>query len=72
MTVGTRWKTFPACGAPMFPSLLHKQHPIEKRTHKGELQEWESEGGNVAPPAPAPDARDIRDPPESTSRPVAS
>jgi hypothetical protein len=58
MTVGTRWKTFPACGAPMFPSLLHKRHPIEKRARKGELQEWENEGGNLAPAAPVPDARD--------------
>ena len=57
MTDGTRWKTFPACGAPMFPSLLRKKHPIEKQTHKGEIQEWENEGGNVVAAALPPYAR---------------
>jgi hypothetical protein len=58
MTASTRWKILPACGAPMLASLLRKRHPIEKRADKGELNEWENEGGNLAPDAPAPDVRD--------------
>ena len=42
----------------MFASWLRNKRPSKKRTHKGELQEWENEGGNLAPSPVAPGTRD--------------
>jgi len=42
---------------PIFADLLRSKRERTKPAHKAELQQWENEGGNVAPP---PDAADTR------------
>jgi hypothetical protein len=57
MNIGTRWAVlFAACGGAAFASWLRRIFHNEKQAHKAELQEWENEGGNLAPSPPAPDA----------------
>ena len=75
MTVSMRWKMFPARGEPMFASWLRNKgnkRPSEKRTHKSELQEWESEGGNWRRLQWRRVSATLRVPPEATSCPVPS
>jgi hypothetical protein len=44
---------FVACGGAAFVSLLRSKRQKEKQAHKVQLNEWENEGGNLAP-SPAP------------------
>ena len=58
MNIFSRCATlFAACGGAAFVSrLLPKRHK-EKQAHKAELQDWENEGGTLAPSADASDWR---------------
>jgi hypothetical protein len=58
MTVSTRWKTLAASGESMFSSWFRNTRQSEKRKHKRDLQQWENEGGNLAPAPVAPGTRD--------------
>lgn len=55
MSIVTRWPMLLAASlGAAFAALLRKRYR-EKQAHKAELNEWENEGGNLAP---APEARD--------------
>jgi hypothetical protein len=55
MNIGARWAMlFGACGGAAFASWLRRKFLNEKQPHKAELQEWENEGGNLAPSPEAP------------------
>jgi len=57
MIIETRWATlFAACGGAAFTSWLRRLLHNEKQAHKAQLQEWENEGGNLAPSPQALDA----------------
>ncbi len=50
MTAGTRWTMlFASRRGTIFASLLRNKRQSAKQAHKTELQQWENEGGNVAP-----------------------
>jgi hypothetical protein len=54
MKIGKFWIViFAACGSAVFASLLRSKLRNEKQVHKGQLHEWENEGGNLAP-SPTP------------------
>jgi hypothetical protein len=56
MDIGSRWtKLFAACGGDALVSRLQRRNHSEKKAHKAELNEWENEGGNPAPPSAASD-----------------
>jgi hypothetical protein len=56
MNTNTRWTMlFAAVGGVAFASWLRRKLHGEKQAHKAELQEWENEGGNLAPSAAVPD-----------------
>ncbi len=57
MNIGTRWAVvFTAWGGAAFAWWLRRKLHNEKQAHKAaELQEWENEGGNLAPSRQAPD-----------------
>jgi hypothetical protein len=48
---------FAACGGAAFVSRLHRKSHEEKQAHKAELQDWENEGGTLAPSVDASDWR---------------
>jgi hypothetical protein len=51
-----RWaKLSSACGVITFASLLSRNRHNGKPAHKAELNEWENEGGSVAPSPTATD-----------------
>ena len=51
-----RWaKASSACGVITFASLLRRNRHNGKQAHKAELNEWENEGGSVAPSPAATD-----------------
>ena len=51
-----RWAKLPsACGVITFASLLRRNRNNGKQAHKAELNEWENEGGSVAPSPTATD-----------------
>ena len=57
MSIDTRWtKLFVGSGGAAFASWLGRKLHSEKQAHKAELQEWENEGGNLAPSAAVPDS----------------
>jgi len=57
MSIDTRWtKLFGASGGAAFASWLRRKLHSERQAHKAELQEWENEGGNLAPSAAVPDS----------------
>ena len=47
-------RLFAACGGAVAALRLRRKHGNDKQAHKAELHEWENEGGNLAPPPPAP------------------
>ena len=50
MNTDTRWTMlFAAVGGAASASWLRSKLGNEKQAHKAELQEWENEGGNLAP-----------------------
>jgi hypothetical protein len=53
MNIVTRWAK--SLGA-AFASPPWRKRANEKKAHKADLNEWENEGGNLAPPADAPAA----------------
>jgi hypothetical protein len=53
MTAGTLWKTLAARGGHVVASMRGNKRQDAKRAHKRELQQWENEGGNLAPAAEA-------------------
>jgi hypothetical protein len=55
MKIGKLWiALFAACGGAAFASLLQSKRHNDKQAHKGQLLEWENEGGNLAsPPTPS-------------------
>ena len=56
MSIDTRWTSlFGGIGGAAFASWLRRKLHSEKQAHKAELQEWENEGGNLAPSAAVPD-----------------
>jgi len=56
MSTDTRWTMlFAAVGGAAFASWLRSKLGNEKQAHKAELQEWENEGGNLAPSPAVPD-----------------
>ncbi len=56
MDIDIRWvKLSAAWRGATFASLLRRKRYNERQAHKGELHEWENEGGN---PAPSPKATD--------------
>lgn len=58
MNVGTRWSMLIApLRRPIFAGLLYSKRESTKQAQKAELQQWENEGGNVAP---FPEAADTR------------
>ena len=51
-----RWaKLSSACGVITLASLLRRNRHHGKQAHKAELNEWESEGGSLAPSSTATD-----------------
>jgi hypothetical protein len=55
MNIVTRWAKLLAAGAgAAFASRLWRKRANEKEAHKAELNEWENEGGNLAPAPEAP------------------
>jgi hypothetical protein len=56
MNTNTLWTMlFAAVGGVAFASWLRRKLHGEKQAHKAELQEWENEGGNLAPSLAVPD-----------------
>ena len=56
MDIGTRCaKLFAACGDAAPALWLWPKHYNEKQALKGDLHEWENEGGNLAPSPKVPD-----------------
>jgi hypothetical protein len=51
MNIDIRWvKLSAACGGTGFASLLRRKRHNERQAHTAEVNEWENEGGNPAPP----------------------
>jgi hypothetical protein len=56
MSIDTRWTMlFAGSGRAAVASWLRRKLHSKKQAHKAELQEWENEGGNLAPSAAVPD-----------------
>ena len=56
MSIDTRWtKLFGGSAGAAFASWLRRKLHSERQAQKAELQEWENEGGNLAPSAAVPD-----------------
>jgi len=56
MSNDIRWAKLPsACGVITFASLLRRNRNNVKQARKSELNEWENEGGSVAPSPTATD-----------------
>ena len=57
MNIDISWaKLFAACGGAAFASLIRRKRHNEKQAHKAELNEWENDGGDLAPSPEATDA----------------
>ena len=57
MSVYRRYTTLSAPGGAAFGSHLHHKSHKEREAHKVELQDWENEGGTLAPSVEASDWR---------------
>ena len=60
MTINNRWTVLlAACGGAAVALALstrrRKRH-AEKKAHTADLNEWENEGGNLAPPSMTPES----------------